>query len=124
MVRSVLESGVLVTMPLFSSGVTMSESGPGRFRIELVFACWTKQEASEVLLEQKVGTTPKAMKDVFGGMPRSRIALETGMHSPSTMFPLFCHLWWPRSITRASGASSVAIGKALPVLLWDYGAGI
>jgi transposase len=36
----------------------------------------------EVVLEQKLGTTPKAMKEVFGGMPRSRIALETGMHSP------------------------------------------
>jgi len=35
-----------------------------------------------VLLEQRVSTTPKAMKEVFGGMPRSRIALETGMHSP------------------------------------------
>jgi hypothetical protein len=33
-------------------------------------------------LEQKVATTPKAMKEVFGRMPRSRIALETGMHSP------------------------------------------
>src|SRR5436853_5772437 len=39
-------------------------------------------ETGEVLLEQKLGTTPKAMKEVFGGMPRSRIALETGMHSP------------------------------------------
>src|SRR6202047_4031596 len=39
-------------------------------------------EAGEVLLEQKLGTTPKAMKEVFGKMPRSRIALETGMHSP------------------------------------------
>ena len=39
-------------------------------------------EAGEVLLEQKVGTTPKAMQEVFGGMTRSRIALETGMHSP------------------------------------------
>src|ERR1700693_855143 len=39
-------------------------------------------EAGEVLLEQKLATTPKAMKEVFGGMPRSRIALETGMHSP------------------------------------------
>jgi transposase len=35
-----------------------------------------------VLLEQKVSTTPKGMKEGFGGMPRSRIALETGMHSP------------------------------------------
>ncbi|MGA7080738.1 MAG: transposase [Terriglobales bacterium] len=39
-------------------------------------------ERGEVLLEQKLGTSPKAMKEVFGGMPRSRIALETGMHSP------------------------------------------
>src|SRR5437868_2771125 len=39
-------------------------------------------EVGEVLLEQKLGTTPKAMREVFGGMPRSRIALETGMHSP------------------------------------------
>jgi transposase len=38
--------------------------------------------AGEVLLERKLPTTPKAMKEVFGGMPRSRIALETGMHSP------------------------------------------
>ena len=39
-------------------------------------------EAGRVLLEQKVSTTPKAMQEVFGGMPRCRIALETGMHSP------------------------------------------
>jgi len=36
-----------------------------------------------VLLEQKVSTTPKAMREVFGSMPRCRIALETGMHSHS-----------------------------------------
>src|SRR5882724_5127936 len=35
-----------------------------------------------VLLEQKLGTTPKALQEVFEDMPRSRIALETGMHSP------------------------------------------
>ena len=39
-------------------------------------------EAGEVLLEQKVSTTPKAIREVFGAMPRCRIALETGMHSP------------------------------------------
>ena len=39
-------------------------------------------EAGTIVLEQKVGTTPKAMKEVFGGMPGCRIALETGMHSP------------------------------------------
>src|SRR5438128_5806033 len=39
-------------------------------------------EAGSVLLEQRVSTTPQAMQEVFGRMPRSRIALETGMHSP------------------------------------------
>ena len=39
-------------------------------------------EAGRVLLEQRVSTTPKALREVFGGMPRGRIALETGMHSP------------------------------------------
>src|SRR5258708_10424087 len=38
-------------------------------------------ETGEVLLEQKLSTTPKAMREVFGSMPRCRIALETGMHS-------------------------------------------
>src|SRR5216684_3100994 len=39
-------------------------------------------ERGEVVLEQKLGTTPKAMREVFRSMPRCRIALETGMHSP------------------------------------------
>ena len=39
-------------------------------------------EVGEVLQEQKLGTTPKAMREVFGAMPHSRIALETRMRSP------------------------------------------
>src|SRR5450432_3433351 len=39
-------------------------------------------EAGEVVLEQKVATTPKAMKEVFGGVPGSRLALKRGTHSP------------------------------------------
>src|SRR6266496_2235042 len=39
-------------------------------------------EVGEVLQEGKLNTTPKAMREVFGSMPRCRIALETGMHSP------------------------------------------
>src|SRR5256886_17627148 len=39
-------------------------------------------EAGGVLLEQRVSTSPKAMREVFGGMAGSRIALETGTHSP------------------------------------------
>jgi predicted NBD/HSP70 family sugar kinase len=35
-------------------------------------------EAGEVMVEQKLATTKQAMKQVFGRMPRSRIALETG----------------------------------------------
>jgi transposase len=33
-------------------------------------------------VEQKVATTPKALQAAFAAMPRSRVALETGMHSP------------------------------------------
>jgi transposase len=39
-------------------------------------------EAGEVVVEQKLPTTKQAMKQVFGRMPRSRVALETGAHSP------------------------------------------
>ena len=38
--------------------------------------------AGEVIIEQKVSTTPDAMKKTFGKMARCRIALETGTHSP------------------------------------------
>ena len=34
-------------------------------------------ERGELLLKQKLSTTPKAINEVFGGIPRSRIALET-----------------------------------------------
>jgi transposase len=39
-------------------------------------------ESGAVVLEQRLATTPKAMEEGFGGMPRSRMALETGTHSP------------------------------------------
>ena len=39
-------------------------------------------EAGKVVLEQRLSTTAKALREVFGTMPRSRMALETGMHSP------------------------------------------
>ena len=38
--------------------------------------------AGEVVLERKLPTTPDAMKQTFSGMPQSRIAMETGTHSP------------------------------------------
>jgi transposase len=39
-------------------------------------------EAGKIILEQKVATTPEAMKQPFGKISRSLIALETGTHSP------------------------------------------
>src|ERR1700678_700264 len=39
-------------------------------------------EAGEIILEQELATTPKGFEQVFGKIPRSRIALETGTHSP------------------------------------------
>jgi transposase len=39
-------------------------------------------EVGKVILEQKLPTTPEAAKQVFQKIPRSRIAMETGTHSP------------------------------------------
>jgi transposase len=39
-------------------------------------------ERGRILEESKTATSPKAMEAGFGAMPRSRIALETGTHSP------------------------------------------
>ena len=39
-------------------------------------------ERGRILEESKTATSPKAMEAAFGAMPRSRIALETGTHSP------------------------------------------
>ena len=40
------------------------------------------EEAGKIILEQKVPTTAEAMKQTFSRIPQSRIALETGTHSP------------------------------------------
>ena len=39
-------------------------------------------EAGQIQLEQRLRTNAKALQEVFGAMPRSRIALEIGTHSP------------------------------------------
>src|SRR5437762_13217167 len=39
-------------------------------------------ETGKIQLEQQVRTSTKALQQVFGAMPRSRIALEIGTHSP------------------------------------------
>jgi transposase len=38
--------------------------------------------AGDVILEERVPTSPEAMRKRFEKMPESRIALETGTHSP------------------------------------------
>ena len=43
-------------------------------------------EAGQVQVEQRVRTTAKVLGEVFGAIPRSRAALETGMHSPWATF--------------------------------------
>src|SRR5207245_4622125 len=47
-------------------------------------------ESGEVIGEHNLPTTPKGIDEVFGRIPRSRIALETGTHSP----------WASRQLTR------------------------
>src|SRR5512142_2373820 len=39
-------------------------------------------ESGRVQQEQRVRTTAKGLQEVFGAMPRSRVALEIGTHSP------------------------------------------
>src|SRR5215475_1090719 len=39
-------------------------------------------EQGEVVVEHKLSTTQKAVREAFGAMPQSRVALETGTHSP------------------------------------------
>ena len=74
-------------------------------------------EAGVILLEQRLSTTPKAMREVFDGMPRSRIALETGMHSP----------WISRLLSGLGHEVIVAharnvrlIGEGRPSESWHY----
>src|ERR1700719_3456731 len=55
-------------------------------------------EAGEVILESKLPTTPKGIEEVFSRIARSRIALETGTHSP----------WVSRQLTQLGHEAIVA----------------
>ena len=70
---------------------TLRRGGKNIFRGQLTMgldlgdrssACCVLDEAGKIILEQKLPTTPEAVKQTFGRMPRSRIAMETGTHSP------------------------------------------
>ena len=53
-------------------------------------------EAGRIILEQKVPTTPEAMKQTFSRIPQNRMALETG--TPS--------LWVSRLLTELGRSNS------------------
>src|ERR1700689_4071476 len=55
-------------------------------------------EAGEIILEQELPTTAKGIEQVFSKIPRSRIALETGTHSP----------WVSRQLTELGHEAIVA----------------
>jgi len=70
---------------------TMQASGKNIFEGQLIIgldlgdrssAYCVLNEAGGIVLEHKLATTPEAMKQVFGSLPRCRIAMETGTHSP------------------------------------------
>jgi transposase len=63
-------------------------------------------EAGEVILEHKLPTTPKGMEEVFGRIPRSRIALETGTHSP----------WVSRQLTQLGHEVIVAHARTVRLI--------
>ena len=70
---------------------TMQASGKNIFEGQLTIgldlgdrssAYCVLNEKGEIVFEHKLATTPEVMKQVFGSMPRCRIAMETGTHSP------------------------------------------
>src|SRR6266404_645665 len=65
-------------------------------------------ETGRIVVESRVSTSPKVMEAVFGAMARSRIALETGMHSP----------WVSRLLSGLGHEVIVAHACAKPELVW------
>jgi transposase len=69
----VRQQGRNISQPTFTIGLDLGDRNSWYCVLD---------EAGQIQLEQRVRTTAKALGDVFGAMPRSRIALETGTHSP------------------------------------------
>src|SRR3979490_3633823 len=63
-------------------------------------------EAGQIILEQKLPTTPEALKQTFGKIPRSLIALETGTHSP----------WVSRQLTELGQEEIVAHAQKVQLI--------
>jgi transposase len=54
-------------------------------------------EAGKVILEHRLPTTLQGIQQVFRRIPRSRIALETGTHSPWVIPTCLSRLLMPRN---------------------------
>jgi transposase len=74
-------------------------------------------ESGRIVAESKTATSPKAMEAAFGAMPRSRIALETGTHSP----------WISRRLSKLGHEVIVAharnvrlIGESRKTIVWMH----
>src|SRR6266702_1982064 len=63
-------------------------------------------EAGKVILEHGLPTTPKGLHQVFSRIPRSRIALETGTHSP----------WVSRQLTQLGHEVIVAHARSVRLI--------
>jgi transposase len=61
-------------------------------------------ETGEIILQQKLPTTPEAMRRTFEKLPQSRIVLETGMHSP----------WVSRLLTELDTSPVTALTGTFP----------
>src|SRR4029077_10139428 len=90
--------GTIKRRPTMQKISTMRTSGKNIFQGQLTMgldlgdrssAYCVLNETGEIVLEHKLATTLEAMKQVFGSLPRCRIAMETGTHSP----------WVSRSLT-------------------------
>ena len=67
-------------------------------------------EAGKIQLEQRVHTTAKALQEVFGAMPGSRIALEIGTHSP-WISRLLCELGHEVIVAHARNVRLIGVRK-------------
>jgi transposase len=83
--------GTMKRRPAMQKISTLRTSGKNIFQGQLTIgldlgdrssAYCILNEAGEIVLEHKLATTPEAMKQVFGSLPRCRMAMETGTHSP------------------------------------------
>ena len=75
-------------------------------------------EAGKIILEQKLPTTPEAMKQTFGKIPRSLIAMETGTHSPWVSRLLTEQLFGtPRSARGARTKSGIDHSRAIEKMI-------